>query len=299
MSDYDMYQRVLPLYFPRTKEEERKALSELPQDTGDENGETVIEERKIRICSFPGSKEDEEDDDEGGDEFNKSQFQEVDSPPSVLTVMQGDPDEEKRRALANKTDEELERERTELLYTRYLRRAREEDLSDVAQKNIFYRSEVEQMRRTLFVLVGMHLPKAEEELEKVLAYIIRILSPVATKDFVVVYFHTNMAQEQMPELNWLRKLHDVFDYKFARSLRVCYVVHPTFWLKLMSVILSPFISNQVTDKLRYFNGLSNLLEVIDLQQLNIPNAVFTYDTKANGSIWNKPGVSSDKPDDAL
>ena len=201
--------RVLPLYFPRTKEEERRALDELPQDTGDENGETVIEERKIRIFSFPGSEEDEETD----ATFDTSQLRDVDSPPSVLSVMQGDHDEEKRRTLANKSDEELEKERAELLYTRYLRRAREEDLSDIAQRNIFYRSGVDQMGRPLFVLVGMHLPKTEDDLERVLAYIVRILSPAAAKDFVVVYFHTNMAQEQMPDLGWLRKLHDVFNYK--------------------------------------------------------------------------------------
>jgi len=289
-----LYMRVLPLYFPRNKDEEIKALSELPADTGDENGETVIEERKIRICSFPGLEEDE-DVDEG---FDTSKLQDVDSSPSVLSVMQGDHDEEKRRTLANKTDEELERERAELLFTRYLRRAREEDLSDIAQRNIFYRSGVDQMGRPLFVLVGVHLPKAEDDLDKVLPYIIRILSPVASKDFVIVYLHTNMAQEQMPDLAWLRRLHDVFNYKFAKYLRVCYVVHPTFWLKLMAVILSPFISGQITEKLRYFNGLADLLEVVDLQHLNIPNAVFQYDTKANGSVWNKTS-SSDKPDDAL
>jgi O-acetyl-ADP-ribose deacetylase (regulator of RNase III) len=294
MSDYDLYMRVLPLYFPRTKEEERRALDELPQDTGDENGETVIEERKIRIFSFPGSEEDEETD----ATFDTSQLRDVDSPPSVLSVMQGDHDEEKRRTLANKSDEELEKERAELLYTRYLRRAREEDLSDIAQRNIFYRSGVDQMGRPLFVLVGMHLPKTEDDLERVLAYIVRILSPAAAKDFVVVYFHTNMAQEQMPDLGWLRKLHDVFNYKFAKYMRVCYIVHHTFWLKLMSVILSPFISSQITDKFRYFSGLADLLEVIDLQQLNIPNAVFQYDTRENGSVWNKP-KSTDKPEDAL
>lgn len=45
--------RLLPLYFPRDKHEEEVALSKLPVDVGDENGETIIDERKIRIKPLP------------------------------------------------------------------------------------------------------------------------------------------------------------------------------------------------------------------------------------------------------
>ena len=45
--------RLLPLYFPRDEHEEEVAISKLPADVGDENGETVIDERKIRIQALP------------------------------------------------------------------------------------------------------------------------------------------------------------------------------------------------------------------------------------------------------
>ena len=45
--------RLLPLYFPRNKSEEEMARSKLPQDVGDENGETNISERRIRITALP------------------------------------------------------------------------------------------------------------------------------------------------------------------------------------------------------------------------------------------------------
>ena len=48
-----LFFRLLPLYFPRDKHEEEVALSKLPADVGDENGETVIDERKIRIKPLP------------------------------------------------------------------------------------------------------------------------------------------------------------------------------------------------------------------------------------------------------
>lgn len=44
---------MLPLYFPRDKQEEEIAVLKLPADVGDENGETVIDERKIRIRPLP------------------------------------------------------------------------------------------------------------------------------------------------------------------------------------------------------------------------------------------------------
>jgi hypothetical protein len=45
--------RLLPLYFPRDKQEEEIAALKLPADVGDENGETIIDERKIRIKPLP------------------------------------------------------------------------------------------------------------------------------------------------------------------------------------------------------------------------------------------------------
>lgn len=50
---YYVKYRLLPLYFPRDEHEEEVAISKLPADVGDENGETVIDERKIRIQALP------------------------------------------------------------------------------------------------------------------------------------------------------------------------------------------------------------------------------------------------------
>ncbi|MQL73575.1 hypothetical protein Taro_005930 [Colocasia esculenta] len=52
-SDTEIYKRLLPLYFPRDKHEEEIAMLKLPADVGDENGEIIIDERKIRIRPLP------------------------------------------------------------------------------------------------------------------------------------------------------------------------------------------------------------------------------------------------------
>ncbi|GAU39778.1 hypothetical protein TSUD_220220 [Trifolium subterraneum] len=54
--DTEIYKRLLPIYFPRDKNEEEVTMSKLPADVGDENGENTIDERKIRIKPLPKNK---------------------------------------------------------------------------------------------------------------------------------------------------------------------------------------------------------------------------------------------------
>jgi len=49
----DSYSSLLPLYFPRSQQEELYAAQRLPADVGNEDGEPVIAERKIRIAAGP------------------------------------------------------------------------------------------------------------------------------------------------------------------------------------------------------------------------------------------------------
>nr|XP_044994260.1 ganglioside-induced differentiation-associated protein 2 isoform X3 [Jaculus jaculus] len=60
------YQKLLPLYFPRSLKEESQSLPSLPADIGNAEGEPVVPERQIRISEKPGASEDNhEEEDEG------------------------------------------------------------------------------------------------------------------------------------------------------------------------------------------------------------------------------------------
>lgn len=52
-----VYRKLLPLYFPRSEEEERASLPLLPADIGNAEGEPVVAERQIRITEKPVSLE--------------------------------------------------------------------------------------------------------------------------------------------------------------------------------------------------------------------------------------------------
>lgn len=48
------YKKLLPLYYPRTEEEEKASLPLIPPDIGNSEGEPVVPERQIRITEKPG-----------------------------------------------------------------------------------------------------------------------------------------------------------------------------------------------------------------------------------------------------
>lgn len=49
-----IYKKLLPLYFPRSEEEERACRPLVPADIGNSEGEPIVPERQIRISEKPG-----------------------------------------------------------------------------------------------------------------------------------------------------------------------------------------------------------------------------------------------------
>lgn len=102
--DIVLYSSILPLYFPRSSEEESKVMSLLPEDTGNENGETVIEERKIRIAATPIVSSVEAAAVVEPSTLNQAREEMPDDSSSAgrfLASMQGDPDVQKVRHSAH------------------------------------------------------------------------------------------------------------------------------------------------------------------------------------------------------
>lgn len=52
-----LFKKLLPLYYPRSHEEEKACLPLIPADIGNSEGEPVVPERQIRIAEKPGSLE--------------------------------------------------------------------------------------------------------------------------------------------------------------------------------------------------------------------------------------------------
>mmetsp|Transcript_10560 Transcript_10560/g.26594 ORF Transcript_10560/g.26594 Transcript_10560/m.26594 type:complete len:444 (+) Transcript_10560:1744-3075(+) len=306
--DLLVYQDLLPLYFPRTGAEVQRALLTLPEDVGNEWGETIIAERQIRISAFPGSHSDsdhsdiesDEDDDESSDVSSPAAAATAGSsrpthgrslptvaPSGLLTTMQDHPDEglQTRTSSSRSRSKSSSTSNVETLYEQYLNRAHRTDLSDIAKRRIVYRSGTTTLGRPIIVVAGCRLPASSsyDEYERVLLYMIKTLDPVVEKEYVLVYLHGGMSDAQRPEMDWLKRAYDIWDAKYSENLQAFLVVHPTFWLKLFWNVLRPLLSSQFYQKLRYFDSLRKLYGIIDPSQLSLPQAVIDFDQVENGT----------------
>jgi len=270
-SDLKLYTKILPFYFPRDESEELIAKSELPRDIGNEFGETVIEERKIRITN--------------SDFGNVSVLENVDEKPLIsFTEMHNNPDL-KRKKVSKTTNQN--NEQNENLYFRLLRQAQTIDLSDIARLQIIYQSGVDSQGRPIVIFIGSRLPEKRAHLDRVFLYIIKMMDKIVDNDYVVVYIHTFMENKSKPEFNWLEQIYNQIDIRYNTHLRALYIMHPTFWLKIVKGFFSTLSGNtDFWNKLVYIERLADLFDIIDPNQLVIPEDVLEYDEKTNGPIHN-------------
>ena len=284
-SDHDIYASVLPLYFPRSPAEEAAAASLLPEYTGNQFGETVVEERKIRIDRFPGvggghgSEGSEEEDGDGAEDGAYAAV--------GFTRMAGDIDVELQKRVAVQQRSAS----AETLYQQYLNRAKAADLADVARRNILYQSGTTSLGKPIVVAVGSNLPRAQDvaEMQRLFLYIIRTMDPIVESNYIVVYLHAGFQDSQRPSLDWLRSVYNIWDQKYSSNLDSLYIVHPTWGLKVFRAMLSPFVSSAFSAKMRYVDSLARLYDILDHSQLRLPEVVYQEDQRLNG------GPSSAQP----
>lgn len=71
------------------------------------------------------------------------------------------------------------------------------------------------MGRPILVYVARNLPTRDVDLDRVLLYMLLVLDPIVSTDYVMLYLHTDAGSENVPDLSWLRKVHSIFNRKCA------------------------------------------------------------------------------------
>jgi hypothetical protein len=294
-ADMEIYEQVLPLYCPRSCVEEQTATEQLPEDTGNAMGETIIEERTIRNSSLPVSDASAA----GGpshssrgratrtdsDSLRLREEKTVVAPTRRFDQMDDDPDAE-RRARVDAAYENMDDDaRATLRYETYLRQARNSDLSDIAALNLIYTSGTDLQGRQVLMVLGSHLPAETVDLERVLLYIIRVMDRLVNRPYVLIYIHSEFSSENRPELSWLREMFDIFDRKYRANLKAMYVVHSSFWVKLVFWALTPVLTTKFWDTLVYIDRVQDLNNYFDRGQMQIPAHVIDFDREANPECY--------------
>ncbi|PKI53319.1 hypothetical protein CRG98_026256 [Punica granatum] len=261
-NDTEIYKRLLPLYFPRDKHEEEIAISKLPADVGDENGETVIDERKIRIKPLPKkyipkppqAPDDPPVSDVGLVRRHKEQWEKTAQAQSGFNCA-------KLLGFGDLGGPPLSAAEEYTLHSRYLAKANSLSLSEIAEMKIVYRGGVDSEGRPVMVV----------EFE-----------PLIKKPYTIVYFHSAASLELQPNLGWMRRLQQILGRKHQRNLHAIYVLHPTFHLKATIFTLQLFVDDVVWKKVVYVDRLLQLFRYVPREQLTIPDFVFQHDLEVNG-----------------
>ncbi|KAI7753539.1 hypothetical protein M8C21_032282 [Ambrosia artemisiifolia] len=292
-NDTEIYKRLLPLYFPRDKNEEKIAVTKLPADVGDENGETIIDERKIRIKPIPDMKR----------TVSKPSQASVNVPasdrglarrhsscldsyldPAFMSLIK-DPDQRHKERMEKTSRAQKGFDFAKLLgfgdgggpplsaaeeyslHSRYLAKANSLNLSEIAEMKIVYRGGVDSEGRPVMVVVGAHFLLRCLDLEKFVFYIVKEFEPLI---------------QRRPDLGWMRKLQQILGRKSQRNLHAIYVLHPTFGLKAAVFTMQLLVDEMVWKKVIYVDRLLHLFSYVPRDQLTIPDFVFQHDLEVNG-----------------
>uniref|UniRef100_A0A8D0GIC9 Ganglioside induced differentiation associated protein 2 n=1 Tax=Sphenodon punctatus TaxID=8508 RepID=A0A8D0GIC9_SPHPU len=273
-----IYQKLLPLYFPRSFEEERLSLPYLPTDIGNAEGEPVVPERQIRISEKPGAPDDNSD-----EEGLEADFSFIGS--HAFARMEGDVDKQRRLILQGHLSEVALQKKHQRNYNRWLYRARAEDLSDIASLKALYQTGVDNCGRTVVVVVGRNIPVTLIDMEKALLYFIHVMDHIAVKEFVIVYFHTLTSDYNHLDSDFLKKLYEVTDIKYKRNLKAVYFVHPTFRSKVSTWFFTTFTVSGLKDKTHHVENLQQLFAAIPPEQIDFPPFVLEYDARVSALLW--------------
>ncbi|XP_035789122.1 protein GDAP2 homolog isoform X2 [Anopheles albimanus] len=320
---HSIYAVLAPLYFPRDQLEERSALWHLPKDIGGLYGEPQLADRQIRIIHNPQhSVMIEADDDSdtsphdlemGSDveysNINLSLAAQLTGTAHSFTQMQGDLDRQRllgdrpRMIYESVLDDGLEgiehQESSPLLvdceYERLLRRAKTEDLSEVSGIGCLYQSGVDRLGRPVVVFCGKWFPAHNLDLEKALLYLIYLLDPIVKGDYVIAYFHTLTSSNNYPSLQWLKDVYSILPYKYKKNLKAFYIVHPTFWTKMMTWWFTTFMAPAIKTKVHSLPGVEHLYSAIAKDQLEIPAYITEYDMATNGIHYFQPITNTSSP----
>ncbi|GAB1287914.1 Ganglioside-induced differentiation-associated protein 2 [Apodemus speciosus] len=298
------YQKLLPLYFPRSLEEESRSLPYLPADIGNAEGEPVVPERQIRISEKPGASEDNEEEDE--DEGLGVDLSFIGS--HAFARMEGDIDKQRKLILQGQLSEAALQKQHQRNYNRWLCQARSEDLSDIASLKALYQTGVDNCGRTVMVVVGRNIPVTLIDMDKALLYFIHVMDHIAVKEYVLVYFHTLTSEYNHLDSDFLKKLYDVVDIKIQEEFEGCLFRSsnipfkaapclPTLrntcsasccvWGSISSEnerqvstwFFTTFSVSGLKDKIHHVDSLQQLFSAISPEQIDFPPFVLEYDAR--------------------
>lgn len=149
----------------------------------------------------------------------------------------------------------------------------------------------------IFAIYACRLPdKKDLNGTTFIEYIIKQMEPYVQNDYVIVYFHQGLKEDNKPSIPFLWNSYKDLDRNFRKNLKKLYVVHPTLFIRLIWNFFKPFISEKFKNKLIYISNLDELKQSLGLNQLKLPENIYEFDEKNNSrnkSVVDGPKTAAD------
>jgi len=162
---------------------------------------------------------------------------------------------------------------------------------------LVYHSGKDHNGHPIICIAGCRLPDPLPDMDKLTLYLLRVLDPLVNSDYVLVYFHSLMSDRTKPDFSWLKDVYSIISWKYSTNLRKFYVVHPTFWLKLVNIAFKALTSSEFLEKVEYLDGLTELFDRIPRTQLNVHPEVYGFDKDENGVLWTTNSAANQHSSD--
>ncbi|KAH9480705.1 Rho GTPase-activating protein 8 [Psilocybe cubensis] len=115
-----------------------------------------------------------------------------------------------------------------------------------------------------------------------LSRILSYLDLYVEADYTVVFFAAG--SKHAPSWNWVWKAYRSLSRKYRKNLKQLYIVHSSFFSKMLFSLAGAIISPKFFRKLIYTSTLSELARHVPLTQIDIPPAVYQENLKYERKI---------------
>ncbi|CAI2184668.1 12792_t:CDS:2 [Funneliformis geosporum] len=152
--------------------------------------------------------------------------------------------------------------------------AEEEALADYVYSKVIYQAGVDFESKPMVILCACNLPDPIES------------------DYTVVLFVGGAKHN--PGWSWMFKAYKSLSRKYKKNLKSLYIVQPTLWARISLDFMNAVISPKFAKKIKYIHTLSELANFIPLTQIDIPPAVYEYNSKYEVKITLPPSLNYDE-----
>ncbi|KAK5576066.1 hypothetical protein RB653_007204 [Dictyostelium firmibasis] len=164
-------------------------------------------------------------------------------------------------------------------YQRLMDKSNSVDFKWIVDNNIFVQVGCDLEGVPVFLLNAANFPPTTQ-IEPLIIYILKTLEPIVTCNrYTLIYSHALLKQESTPDKSWLNTFYQMLPRNYKKNLKNLYILHPSGWLKILLLAMSPFLSEKFWSKVEYLDYIQEIPGVLERSNIisKLPQSVKDYD----------------------